>query len=171
MDLVPEHHLTRSCGVHDLECQRQPDESFRGQALISMARYAGDSASGVVVARGAIPWCTNACRAVVGAGAVTAAAREGLVTLVFKVSAHEARGGGAVLERNRVDHSIRKTRSGARRQDDGEHRSNQTLCDADSGAKTDATAHSGGLVGYFTFTAGGGIICGRVEIAATDWRP
>ena len=91
--------------------------------------------------------------------------------LVFKGAAPHAGRRGAVLKYDRADRSIRQARGGTRRQHDGEHRSNETLCDADPGAKTDATAHSCGLVGYFTFTAGGGISCGFISIAFIENKP
>lgn len=90
--------------------------------------------------------------------------------LVFERTAHDAGGCGAVLEHDRADRSIRQARGSARRQHDGEHRQEETLC-AEPGSMSDATAHSCGLGGYFTFTAGGGINCGRIDSEARTDSP
>ena len=101
MHLVPEQDLTSSRRVHDLKGERKPDESFRGQAIHSMTRDAGDGAGRVVVARGAVPRGADTCRTVGGAGAVTAAAGKRLVPLVFKGAAPDASGRGAILQHDR----------------------------------------------------------------------
>ena len=91
--------------------------------------------------------------------------------LVFKGTAHDAGGRGAVLPHGLEDRSLRQARGGVRRQHDGGHHHDETLCDAEPGAMTHATAQSGGPSGYFTFRPGGGINCGLISIAAIDWRP
>lgn len=84
MDVMTERHVASARRVGNLKGQRQPDRAHGRNVVGSMASRAGQRASGIMMARGAVHGCPDARRAMGCAGPVTAAAGQVFVALVRK---------------------------------------------------------------------------------------
>ena len=133
VDIVPECDLTDARFFRHLERKPQADRAFGGKRVAGVALPAGERASGVVMARGAIRRGANARGHVLRPAAVTSAAGKVLVPPVLERATYD---GSRALQRTILADLCGDGRlggrcqRGARRHEDDERRSSNGLRDA-----------------------------------------